>query len=242
VGVRSGVTSEDIVPGEVFHEYWQLRVNAAESHLSAARKIISHSTTRGTIAEHAVRSIIAPLLPHRFGISNGFLLTKGADASPQIDLLVFDRLEASPVYEDAAFAVVSPGMGVLAVEVKSTLNKKDLREAVKNLASAKRLSPNIATVLFAFTGMSAKTLAKHLPGLATPLPRTERVDVIINLKDNYVADLDDATRATYNCYRTEGIAVKTLLLQAIASAKVNNLMDYIDVGPKLDNPFQQINV
>jgi hypothetical protein len=230
------------VPGEMFHVYWQLRVSAATSHLEAARKIIGHSTTRGTIAENAVRSIVAPLLPHRFGIASGFLLSKGADSSQQIDLLVFDRLEASPVYEDQAFAVVSPEMGVLAVEVKSTLNKKDLRDAVKNLASTKRLNPNVATILFAFTGLKANTLATHLPSFATPLPSDERVDAIINLKHDYVAELDQGARSTYNCYRTRGIAVKTLLLQTIASAKVKNLRDYIDVGPVLGNPFGQINV
>lgn len=230
------------MPGEIFHDYWQLRVSAAASQLEAVRKIISHPTTRGSVAENAVRNIVAPVLPHRFGITNGFLLTKGADASQQIDVLVFDRLDASPVYEDQSFAVVSPEMGVLALEVKSILNKKDLREAVKNLASAKRLNPDIATVLFAFTGLKANTLAKHLPGLATPLASRERVDVIINLKHNFVAKVDESARATYDCYSVPGIAVKTLLLHAVASAKVKNLMDYVDVGPVLGTPFLQINV
>jgi hypothetical protein len=224
----------------VFDDYWQLRVSAAVSQLEAARKIIGHSTTRGTIAENAVRSIVASLLPHRFGITSGFLLTAGANASQQIDVLVFDRLDASPVYKDQTVAVVSPEMGVLAVEVKSTMNKKDLREAVKNLASTKRLNPNVATVLFAFTGLKAKTLATHLPGLASPLPPSERVDVIINLKHDFVAVLDETARSTYNCYDVKGIAVKFLLLQTVTSAKVKNLLDYIDVGPVLGNPFQQI--
>ena len=230
------------MPGEIFHEYWQLRVSAAASQLEAARTIIAHSTTRGTIAENTVRGIVAPLLPYRYGIAGGFLLSKGADASRQIDVLAYDRLESSPLYEDHTSVVVSPEMAVLAIEVKSTLNKKDLGDAVANLASAKRLNPNIATVVFAFTGLKVNTMATHLPGFASPLPPAERVDVIINLRHNYVAKVDQNTRSTYNCYRVPGIAVKTLLLEGVASAKVTNLLDYIDVGPVLGNPSQQINV
>ena len=230
------------MPLSVFHHYWKLRVTAAASQLEAARTIIAHSTTRGTIAENAVRSIVAPLLPYRFGVASGFLLDKAAEASQQIDILVFDRLEASPVYQDEAFAVVSPEMGVLAIEVKSTLNKNDLQEAVKNLASTKRLNSNVVTLLFAFTGFKVNTLAKHLPGFLTQLPPNERVDAIINLKHDYVAELDQTARSTYNCFSVQGIAVKNLLLQTVASAKVKNLRDYIDVGPVLSNPSQQINL
>jgi hypothetical protein len=122
------------------------------------------------------------------------------------------------------------------------LNKKDLREAVKNLASVKRLNSNIVTVLFAFTGLKADTLASHLSSYAKLLPPKERVDVIINLKHDYVAELDQAARSNYDFYRVKGIAVKTLLLQTVASAKVKNLRDYIDVGPVLGNPFLQIKV
>lgn len=109
-----------------------------------------------------------------------------------------------------------------------------------NLASTKRLNPNVGTVLFAFTGLKANTLATHLPGFAGPLPPSERLDVIINLRHDYVAELDQVARSTFSCYRVQGIAVKTLLLQTIASAKVKNLRDYIDVGPVLGDPFQQI--
>ena len=230
------------MPGEVFREYWQLRVIGAASQLEAARKIISHGTTRGTIAENTVRGIIAPLLPFRYVIASGFLISKDAAPSRQIDVLVFDRAESSPPYEDQACAVISLEMGVLAIEVKSTLNEKDLREAVANIASAKRRNRNILTVIFAFTGFKAKTLAAHLPALAASLPPSERVDVIINLRHDYVAKLDQATRTTYNCYHSAGVAVKTLLLQAIAGAKVNNLRDYIDVGPGPGEPSLQLDI
>lgn len=230
------------MPGEVFREYWQLRVNGAASQLEAARKIISHGTTRGTIAENTVRGIIAPLLPFRYSIASGFLISKDAAPSKQIDVLVFDRAESSPLYEDQACAVISPEMGVLAIEVKSTLNKKDIREAVANIASAKRINRNILTVIFAFTGFKPKTLAAHLPALVAPLPASERVDVIINLRHDYVAELDQVTRATYNCYQSTGVAVKTLLLQAIAGAKVNNLREYIDAGSGPGEPSLQIDI
>jgi hypothetical protein len=217
-------------------------VSAASSQLDAARKIIAHRTTRGTIAENAVRAIIAPLLPPRFGVASGFLLTTAAQASQQIDVLVFDRLDASPVYEDQGFVVVSPEMAVLAMEVKSAMNKKDLQEAARNLASTKRLNPSAATVLFAFTGLKADTLATHLSVIGKSLPSRERIDVIINLRHDYVAELDRASRSSYNCYRDKGIAVKTLLLQTITSAKVRNLQDYIDVSPTLRDPFLRINL
>lgn len=231
------------MPGEVFRDYWQLRVGAAAAKLEAARRIIDHGTTRGTIAEHAVRSIVGPVLPSRYGIAGGFLISKTADLSQQIDLLVFDRFESSPVYEDEVVAVVSPEMGAMAVEVKSTLNKKELGEAVTNLASVRRLNGNITTVLFTFAGMSAKTMGKHLPTFLTPVPAAERVDVLISLQNDYVAELDrTATRSTYSFYEVAGVAVKTLLLNAVASAKVDNLRDYVDVGPVIGSPTSVINV
>lgn len=230
------------MPVDVFRDYWQLRVGAAASQLEAARRIISHGTTRGTIAENTIRGIIAPLLPFRYGVASGFLISTEATPSKQIDVLAFDRFESSPLYEDQAFAVISPEMAVLAIEVKSTLNKKDLREAVENVASVKRLNRNVMTVLFGFTGFKPNTLAAHLPALASMLPVDERVDVIINFKHDYAAELDQASRSTYNCYRVAGIAVRTLLLRAIASAKVTNLRDYFEVGSDLGNPSLRINL
>lgn len=217
--------------GDVFREYWQLRVAAAAAQLEAARKIISHGTTRGTIAENTVRGIVAPLLPTRYGIASGFLLSKEAAASRQVDVLVFDRSESSPIYEDPACAVVSPDMAVLAVEVKSTLNRKDLRDAVENVASVKRLNPEVLAILFAFTGFNADTLATHLPAVVSPLAPAHRIDVMINLGQDYAAELDQTTRASYNCRKGPGVAVDTLLLQTVGGARVRNLLAYLDAEP-----------
>jgi hypothetical protein len=47
---------------------------------------------------------------------------------------------------------------------------------------------------------------------------------------------------TCNCHQSAGVAVRALLLQAIAGAKVNNLRDYIDVGPGPGEPFLQVDI
>jgi hypothetical protein len=237
----SSAVIEVSVSDKMFHKYWQLRVNAATSELEAVREIVGHRPTRGAIAENAVRNIVSPLLPHNHDITSGFLLTEDGKVSQQIDVLVFDRMEACPIYRDHAFAVMHPKMCVLAIEVKSVLNKREIELAVKNLASAKRLNNKATTVIFAFAGLKAEGLAKHLRKFAGR--RSEnRVDAIINLEQDYVILLDEGTRSVYNCYNVAGIAVETLLLQVVTSAKVKYIRDYLEDGLVVKEPFLQINV
>ena len=225
------------MPNLSFQDYWRTRVEIATAQLRAAGQVIRHGGTRGTIAETVLRTIITDVLPVRYEVGNGFILGIDNTTSDQIDLLVYDRLRSAPIYRDGLFAVTSPDMAVMAVESKSDLNATHFRTACDNIASVKAFNPAVVGVVFGFRGMQPSTMRGHLQTrMPTVLPE-HRVDLFMNLRSDFVVELDRSDRRTFNCRKGPGVAINPLLFQTVLAAEVLNLRAYLNFGLPFTTPF-----
>lgn len=148
-----------------FGEYGRLRMEGATMRLRAAKEIVSHPGTRGSLAENLVRDMIRDFLPTHWAVATGFVMDSvtGADGKPagvrsdQVDVLIYDQHHHSPVFKDGELVILAPGAASVAVEVKSELATGHTPKAFDNICSGKMVDPNINGFVFGYDAAEWKT-------------------------------------------------------------------------------------
>lgn len=101
---------------------------------------LRHTGEYGTFREAVVRDFLEFVIPRSLDISTGFIITPMDDVSTQCDVVIFDS-GMTPLYEESDrqrfFPIESTSC---VIEVKSTLSKTGLRDALNKLSEIKRLS------------------------------------------------------------------------------------------------------
>lgn len=98
-----------------------------------------HSGEKGSEAEDILRQFLRERLPRRFDVAAGIVLGADGSVSRQSDVLIYDAIN-SPVYRTGTRLQILPRDNVPAViEVKSKLNKDELRDAAQKIASVKAI-------------------------------------------------------------------------------------------------------
>ena len=105
----------------------------------------AHWPSVGESREFLLREFLREFLPERLAVSAGFILfedpdravDEGTDSvlrpSPQLDIIVWDRLNYAPHFKAGEFVVVPPGAVELVILVKSTLGSTELRDDLARL-------------------------------------------------------------------------------------------------------------
>lgn len=102
------------------------------------RNIIGHAPTVGTYRENILQNTLRKHLPERYHVATGFIF----GLSRQIDILVYDKIDYSPLFREGDLVVI-PSESVRAViEVKTSLDSKNLISALDLLQSASKLDDN----------------------------------------------------------------------------------------------------
>jgi hypothetical protein len=127
-----------------------------------------HWPTDGEWKESVLRTVFRGHLPANIGVGRGFIVSE-ANASPQIDVLLFDKSRPL-LHRDGDLVFVTPDAVRGIVEVKSTLRTAQLVETASRLGRAAGLvqggGKRIFLGLFAFEAelgeASAETLLRGL--------------------------------------------------------------------------------
>lgn len=99
-----------------------------------------HALTKGEEREVPVQEFLRENLPHVFGVASGEVIDPLGAHSPQLDVMVFDRIRNFPVHQGRS--VILPAEALLAsLEVKSLLNKTELQRSLKAAAKLRSLKP-----------------------------------------------------------------------------------------------------
>jgi len=159
----------------------------------------------GAEAELVVKSFLKDRLPRRFDIESGCVLGGDGTVSRQTDLIIFDALN-SPVYRKGPRVHILPRDNVAAVvEVKSKLNKTQLKDAAEKIASVKKIKPtpitnvdqpvtfgdmimtNTLGCVFAFDSYtSITTLAENLKEINSDFDSSDWIDLVVVLDKGYI--------------------------------------------------------
>lgn len=102
---------------------------------------VPHGGQRGSVRESAVRDHLTNLLPGRYGVGHGHVITSEARMSRQSDVVIFDRTRCPGLLyrDDCNLFPVETVYGI--VEVKSRLDSDELKDAHAKIAAFKRLTP-----------------------------------------------------------------------------------------------------
>jgi hypothetical protein len=100
---------------------------------------LADSLTKGEMREEELVDAFGPYVPKRYELIKGVVVnTSGAESDPQ-DVILFDT-SLMPTFFGSGTNRIVPVEGVAGViQVKSRATPKDIRSAVSNVASAKRL-------------------------------------------------------------------------------------------------------
>lgn len=101
-------------------------------------ELVTHPGERGRAREEVLRQYLAEIVPPGFDVATGFIIDSHGEQSLQQDLIIVRR-DYHPRFQVGG-AYYFPVEAVAAViEVKSTLNKSTLLQAIENAASVKGL-------------------------------------------------------------------------------------------------------
>jgi len=143
-------------------EYWETVGDAFFKASKVISTIVKHNVTIGSAREILVRNFLRKFVPKRFGIVTGFVIGQDGTPSSQQDVIVYDSHNFSPLYCEGELAVVPADAVVYCIEVKSTLDKKRLFEAINNSLSVRRIAPRCYQSIFAFESrLTLKRIAEN---------------------------------------------------------------------------------
>ncbi len=105
-----------------------------------------HSGEKGWLNENHLMKLLKRYLPRKFGVGTGFIVSNvsfNKNNGPQLDIVIYDSLNNSPLYQSDEFGIFPIEMVYAYIEVKTTLTVDGLRrslsanKAVRDLAKDK---------------------------------------------------------------------------------------------------------
>jgi hypothetical protein len=107
--------------------------------------------------------LLRTYLPPKIGIGTGFIVSGGdsAQQSPQCDIILYDSLNNAPLYKSDAWSIYPIEMVYGVIEVKTTLNKRELKGAFGKCAKIRAMAKTS-------NGKDNKAYARQMP----PEPRS----------------------------------------------------------------------
>ncbi len=108
-------------------------------------KALPHSGERGSNNELYLKQFLEKVLPKRFGIGSGFIISSDPNKEPsnQNDIIIYDHYWNSPIYNELTSNIYPIECIYATIEVKSKIVKNkqsDLDKALENIAKIRNLS------------------------------------------------------------------------------------------------------
>jgi hypothetical protein len=164
------------------------QLNATLKEKAREAGVLKHNLEHGLANEQAVRNLLSSFLPLQYGVGKGKVVNARGELSRQCDIILYDAIQCPKLFIDENGNQLLPVEGVYSViEVKTTLNKSNLRDAFENLHSVHqvaqgrnhRISSNPKVDyhppqldVLSFEGSTLPTLRKHYEQMSTEFPVT----------------------------------------------------------------------
>ncbi|PYT03978.1 MAG: hypothetical protein DMF60_16705, partial [Acidobacteria bacterium] len=101
---------------------------------------IKHNVTKGESREHQILDTLSNLLPARTSVESNVVIVDAADAqSPKFDGALVDRTFWPRIFADNSTSVVMLDSVLAAIEVKSSLNKSELKDIFSKSSALRRM-------------------------------------------------------------------------------------------------------
>lgn len=113
-------------------EYFKHMSRELKERIRLIAEEFSHPGMKGASNEEIIRQFLARYLPKKFAIGQGKVVDFSGNESKQIDIIIYDSLNAIPFYIDRHNVIIPVESVYAVIEIKSNLDKKRLQEALLN--------------------------------------------------------------------------------------------------------------
>lgn len=108
-------------------------------------KRLRHSGEFGMYREKISHSFLKFIIPQKFSIGDGFIISNKDEVSTQCDIIIYDR-SITPLIQSNEQQTFYPIETVVAVgEIKSVMSKREFTIAIKKLSEIKKIKTGITT-------------------------------------------------------------------------------------------------
>lgn len=116
------------------------------SEIDSISERMSHQGEKGRNNEAILSEFLKHHLPTRYTVSTGKIVGVGGTESGQIDLIIHDRLDTPELIGSHEWRLVPIETVYAVISVKTSLNKTELRDAMKSIESVRSL-PRTAAII-----------------------------------------------------------------------------------------------
>ena len=105
--------------------------SSISNYEALAKSLIEHPAEKGRIVEAVVKTALRTILPGRFSIGTGFIITASGKVSTQQDLVIYDAVYNAPMILEGGTGLYPVECVYASVEVKSTLDANAIESTTK---------------------------------------------------------------------------------------------------------------
>lgn len=105
-----------------------------------AKSLVKHNAEKGRIVESSLKTALRTILPERYKLGTGFVITATGKSSPQQDIVIYDDLENSPILLEGGVGLFPVECVYAFIEVKSDLDGDGIAQAAKSVAEVRALA------------------------------------------------------------------------------------------------------
>jgi len=134
-----------------------------KSNFVKAQKSLPHSGLKGEANEETVRKFLRQYLPKALDITTGIIVDSDGNHSRQVDIIICDSVKTPIFYQSGDTRVIPIECVYAVIEVKSFLDKTELKASYKNMLSVKKLVKKAY-----FEQKGAIVITHHLYGMEWP--------------------------------------------------------------------------
>lgn len=125
---------------ELFPHYAKWLASSLSRYEELARAMVKHRAEKGRVVEGVVKSALRSILPGRFSIGTGFVISASGHTSSQLDLVIYDGHFNAPIILEGGTGLFPIECVYGFVEVKSVLNTKGVEDAARAIGAVRRFS------------------------------------------------------------------------------------------------------
>lgn len=169
----------------VVEEYWDGVLKRLQAEVDVFSRLVQHQGERGRENELAFTRLLEGLVPRRYGLGSGLLIDADDNCSKQMDIVVYDQSGEPTVLAQTTQLLFPIEQVRAAVEVKTTLTAKEVRDCGLKRESVSRLTTHASSgkpPLFIVLAYNADSSAQTVAANFADLPASQRPDLVCLLE------------------------------------------------------------
>ena len=123
------------------HQLMEGTIRQLETEAKYFSSLTRHGGEKGRLNESHLMRTLRRYLPAKFGLGTGFIVSGGENPqrSRQCDIIIYDAVNNAPFFHSDAWQIYPIEMVYCVIEVKTTLNGREMDSAMTHCASLRQM-------------------------------------------------------------------------------------------------------